>query len=344
MDELPPPPQPEPFLARFCHSWPPPQWQDVTVVVAVSGGADSVSLLRALASLRNQQAEHLVAAHVNHRLRGADSEADEEFVIALCRNLDVPCEVARLDLPVQQTTRNPNSEAMARQARYRALRLIANKWGARYVATAHTADDQAETILHRLIRGTGLRGLAGIPRSRLLARDISLIRPLLGFRRREILEFLHTLGQDYRQDATNDEPRFTRNRLRHHLLPLLARDYSPHVADALVRLGGLATEVQTWLDDAAENLLVESTIRTGSTLAVLDCSTLARAQPLLVREVLIRLWRTQGWPLSDMGHARWSQLASMAATPLTVPACAVFPGGIRVAREGTTLTLARQAP
>ena len=201
-------PLPGSFLRRLADSWPPAQWQDVTIVAAVSGGADSVALLRSLLGLSPGGPARLVVAHINHGLRGSESEGDERFVADLCAKLGVPCAVRRIPAAVFRETGGRGIESVARHARYECLQSIAAEWGGRYVATGHTADDQAETILHRILRGTGIRGLEGIPRVRSLSPGIALSRPLLRFRRQEILAFLAALGQPFREDSTNRDPRF----------------------------------------------------------------------------------------------------------------------------------------
>src|SRR5205823_11908216 len=122
-------------------------------------------------------------------------------------------------------------EETARDERYRFLEVTAVAIGCRAIATAHTADDQAETILHHVLRGTGLAGLRGIPRARELASGITLIRPLLDLERSVVLDYLAKIGQDFRDDASNRDEAYTRNRIRHQLLPLLAREYNPHIGE-----------------------------------------------------------------------------------------------------------------
>ena len=148
----------------MAESWPPERWCDLTVLLAVSGGGDSVAMFRALHALRTSGPGRLVAAHVNHRLRGEESQADEQFVRRLCERFQVPCEVVQAGIDPQAPEAADGLETAARTVRYQALQQIAARCGARYVVTAHTADDQAETILHRILRGTGIHGLAGIPR------------------------------------------------------------------------------------------------------------------------------------------------------------------------------------
>jgi tRNA(Ile)-lysidine synthase len=328
---------------RLAAAWPPEAWQDVTVLVAVSGGADSVALLRGMAALKTgentsgglsqsgHRAEHgryengtvpfpkpdgagrgegqLLAAHVNHQLRGGESNADEAFVLALCRRLGVRCEVGRVEIP--PATHGQGIEATARRARYAFLQEAAQRLGARYVVTAHTADDQAETILHRILRGTGIRGLMGMSRARPLG-PATLLRPLLGVRHAELVAYLERLGQSWRHDSTNADLRFTRNRIRHRLLPQLAQQFNPAVVDALLRLGSLAAESQTAIDSAVSDLVERSVRTAGPDSLSIDCRKLARESRYLVRELLTTVWRRQGWPLAAMGFEQWELLAQMA--------------------------------
>ena len=221
------PTEPHPFEAAVSREWPLTQWCDVSVLVAVSGGADSVGLLRALAALHRGDRRNLVVAHFNHQLRSEESDRDQEFVQALAGRLGFACQVGTCR-PSSAATRSL-SEVAARQERYRFLTALADQLGARYVATGHTADDQAETILHRVIRGTGIGGLSGIPRSRRLSQLTTLIRPLRDLRRRQVLSYLEHLGQPFTNDTTNTQLAFTRNRIRLDLIPQLERDFNPRV-------------------------------------------------------------------------------------------------------------------
>jgi len=234
-----------PLEEKIAAGWPPPDWAEVTVLVALSGGGDSVALLRALKALKSGGAGRLSAAHLNHALR-PDADDDQKFVVELCRSLDIHCEVGRIEV-AQQPTGGVGLEAVARRCRYQFLQEAAGRLGARFVAVAHTADDQIETILHRILRGTGVRGLAGMARARPLG-HAALIRPMLGVRREEVLDYLAALGQPFRDDQSNRDPRFTRNRIRGKLLPLLRKHFNPGVDDALLRLGALAGQSQAAID------------------------------------------------------------------------------------------------
>ncbi len=322
-------PPPCPFESAFADSWPPPAWLDVSVLLAVSGGADSVALLLAMKALKNSGEGRLSVAHLNHQLRGPESEADQAFVVELCRELQVPCQTARADPDRLQSVGGDGLEAAARRLRYEFLQQTAEKIGARYVVTAHTGDDQAETILHRVLRGTGIGGLAGMVRTRPLGPAVTLIRPLLGFRRSDLLGYLDRLKQPYRRDSSNEDLRFTRNRIRRQLLPLLAEQYNPDVVGALLRLGSLAAGAQSVVDEIVQNLAAESVSVESAGSVRIDTAALTGQPRYVIRELLIATWRRQNWPLQAMGLTEWNLLAQMTATSKT----RVFPG--RVVAETT---------
>jgi tRNA(Ile)-lysidine synthase len=209
------------------------------VLVAVSGGADSVALLHLLLALAPSWRLRLHALHVDHGLR-PDSSRDGEFVRALGARLGVPVDVERVTL-------GPGSlEAAARAARYGALEAWADRLGADRIAVGHTADDQAETVLMRALGGAGVRGLAAIPPVR-----GRIIRPLLEIRRDALRTLLTAAGAAWVEDETNRDPKFLRNRIRHELLPLLAASYATDVVPALARTARLAREAVDALDRAA---------------------------------------------------------------------------------------------
>lgn len=348
-----------PLETRLAESWPPDSWADVPVLLAVSGGADSMALLRAIVAVKADhggQAElraELHAAHVNHGLRGRESDLDEQLVVEVCRSLDAACHVCRVETRDLAEAQGDGLEAAARHARYEVLSQTAERLGARYVATAHTADDQIETILHRIVRGTGMSGLSGIPRVRALSPAVTLIRPLLAIRRVEIEEYLRSLGQSYRDDESNTDRRFTRNHIRHELLPLLRERYNANVDQAILRLGAVAGEAQSLIDSLVDDLLE----RAAPELSQLECaspkasvSTIELlAAPLiaepryLVRETIRRAWESAGWPRQAMGFEQWDRLAALAADPADALAerRIVLPGAITATGDGERLVLSR---
>jgi tRNA(Ile)-lysidine synthase len=285
-----------------------------------------VALLRALLQ---ETAAPLVVAHLNHQLRGADSDADEAFVRGLVPGLACRCE--RLDVRSLAKGEGDNLESVGRRLRYAWLTSVAQETGAAWVATGHTADDQAETVLHRLLRGTGLRGLAGIPRRRPLALGIDVVRPLLEVRRSQVVAYLEHLGQPSRHDRSNLDPQFTRNRLRHELLPLLAKDYNPAVVDVLNRLAVQAEEAYAFVADQGSALLsIVELPRAGKTI-VLDAKQLVAAPAVLVREALRLLWEREAWPLGEMGFEAWQRATAVIRGEETA---VDFPGGVRMRRAG----------
>ncbi|HEV7225315.1 MAG TPA: tRNA lysidine(34) synthetase TilS [Pirellulales bacterium] len=331
------------FEQRLADSWPPAHWHDLTVVVAVSGGADSVALLRGLAAVRLAGRGRLIAAHFNHLLRAGRAEADERFVVELSGSLGLPCEVGHAPVAEMAGAAGDGLEAAARNARYEFLQAAAERLGARYVVTAHTADDQAETVLHRVLRGTALAGLSGMPRARPLGPAATLLRPMLALRRADVTAYLAELGQPYCNDATNADPAYTRNRLRRDLLPQLAEQYNPQVIESLCRLGQLAGQAQTAISAEVEGLLPRCVRSPSQGRLLVDCRILSGQARYLVRELLVAAWRGQGWGEQAMGFEQWEQLAELVLTcsrpGVDDPSAIMLPGAIRAARKGFDLSL-----
>ena len=198
------------------------------IAVGVSGGADSVALLRFLAALRPQFGWDLVVCHIHHGLRGAEADRDECFVRALAEQLGLPCAVSRIDAAALALRDHISVEEAGRTARYVFFAQTAGEGGR--IATAHTLDDSIETVLMNLVRGTGLRGLCGIPRTR-----GNIVRPLLDCTRAEVEDYLGALGQPYCTDSTNLTDDYTRNRIRHDILPRLCA-LNPNFPGAMARM------------------------------------------------------------------------------------------------------------
>jgi tRNA(Ile)-lysidine synthase len=333
-----------PFENKLLAAWPADRWRDVRVLLAVSGGPDSIALLRALLRLRGSGAG-LMAAHFNHGLRGERALADQQFVVELCRTLGVEC-LCGAAHEAGPPASGEGLEEAARRARYDFLQSAAERAGARYVATGHTADDQAETILHHILRGTGLRGLGGMKRVRPLGPAVTLVRPMLEIRRAEVLEYLAELRQPHCEDETNLDRTFARNRIRHELLPQLARDYSVSIVEAILRLGALAADAQRVIDQLAESLLERSLVRRDEQTIAIDCRPLRSSDPHLVREALIAAWRRQGWPQQSMGWTHWTQLSELAqaAESRDDAAAQMLPGAITARRKGEQLWLTASQP
>lgn len=215
--------------------------------VAVSGGADSVALLLLLLELREKLGIVLSVVHFNHKLRGKASDADEKFVARLAAAHDLEFFAGHGDVAARSRREGANLEEAARRSRYEFLDNLVTQGRLDRIAVAHTADDQAETVLAHILRGAGLAGIAGIhPEAG------AVFRPLLKIRRVELRAYLRARGQKWREDATNRDTKRTRARIRHKLIPMLERQFQPAVVEHLCQLAELAREDDAWLNSTAE--------------------------------------------------------------------------------------------
>jgi tRNA(Ile)-lysidine synthase len=253
---------------------------DERILVACSGGADSVALLLALHEAEYQ----LGAAHINHGTRGKESDADEDFVRALCRSLNIPFFATKLNLPPMV------NEAAMRDARYEALLGCAREYSCRQLATGHTADDVLETLLLNLLRGASALGWGGIPPQRELE-GILLVRPLLKISRAQVRAFLKSRGMAWREDSSNDDPKYLRNRVRHELMPKLL-DLGGTQASQLARQTARSAQVLraefALLDELTQLALHALTLNAPDQLLILDGLKFRELHIALQRRVLRR--------------------------------------------------------
>ncbi|MBP1689939.1 MAG: MesJ, partial [Deltaproteobacteria bacterium] len=245
-----------------------------TVLAAVSGGADSVALLVALLDLRDEFEITIAAAHLDHGLRGVESGADRLFVEDLARRYEVPCASEAASVPPG------NVEAEARRLRYAFLERAADQLGATKIATGHTRDDQAETVLLRVLRGAGRRGLGGIR-----PRRGRIIRPMLGCDRIQVRAFLVERGLAWRRDYSNFDLTLERSRMRHGFLPALAREFNPRLTAALADLADVMRE---------EDLLLDRLAAVGARSDALESPVLNAIEPPLARRAIRQWWRRHG--------------------------------------------------
>ena len=253
------------------------------IAVAVSGGPDSVALTWLLHSLESDLDATVVGLiHVNHRLRGQDSDADEAFCRALASRLSLPIEIAGVDVAARARAGGQSIEVAAREARYSFFEEAAHRLGATVVATGHTQDDQAETVVLRLLRGAGTRGLSGVR-----VRRGPFVRPLLECRRTDLGRYLAARGEAFREDASNADVGFPRNRVRHELMPVL-QALAPGSVRALARLAGLAADDEAWLTEAAVERrgAVVVSDRGPSARLTLDVEALATLPVALARRLV----------------------------------------------------------
>ncbi|MCD6599348.1 MAG: tRNA lysidine(34) synthetase TilS [Dehalococcoidia bacterium] len=264
--------------------------------VAVSGGADSVCLLHILAKWRSKLNVKLHVAHLNHQLRGAESEADAKYVVDLAARLDVPCTIGRRDVMAYKAEKSCSTEEAARDMRYDFLAEVAAVIGASRMAIGHTRDDQVETILMHILRGTGVSGLRGLEpcspipcqnyQTLATSRPTLAIKPLLDVTRQETMRYCQEYHLEPRSDSSNFSLAFRRNRLRLELLPLL-REYNSNVDQALLRLAGIANDDVVFIEQQALGLWDE--MARGEEDVVYLNKRKSIALPLALQRQLIRL-------------------------------------------------------
>lgn len=278
-----------------------------SVLLAVSGGPDSMALLHLFASLQQQLALRLYTMHVDHGLRPAENPQEWALVQESCADLHLPCTCTRVDVRAEAAQRKISLEHAARDLRYQALEQHQGEVAAEWLALAHTADDQEEEILLRLLRGGGRKALSGMR-----LRSGTRIRPLLGIAKKELLAYLDQHGHGSCHDSSNDDHRFLRNRIRHHLLPLLEREYDAGIRQALRKCADNLAADETLLEELTQEAWTRTiTIRRtlpgaeGRTLPQpgweLHLPTFRTLPQALQRRLLERLLCTaQGY--ADYGH------------------------------------------
>ena len=265
------------------------------LAVGLSGGADSVALLRRLAASASELGLVLSAAHLHHGLRGEEADGDQEFCAELAASLDLRSYTHRVDVGAEAALHHESIEEAARRVRYAWFRQLMASGMVDAVATAHTLDDQAETILGKLLRGAWTEGLSGI-HPVVNFPEGCVLRPLLGVSRPEIELYLAGLGQPWREDSSNRDPAFTRNRLRHELLPELER-WNPQIRKQLAQMAELARDEESWWQSeiarlAPQMLLSGRAVRGGGRAGsddgsvALDAVRLGAQSPALQRRLL----------------------------------------------------------
>jgi tRNA(Ile)-lysidine synthase len=259
------------------------------VLVAVSGGPDSVALLHVLATIAEDWKLHLHVAHLNHGIRKKEAADEAAFVEKLSTSLGIPCETGFEDVTAFSKKCGLSLQEGARKVRYRFLRSVAKRVGSTKIALGHHADDNAESVLMNLLRGAGPRGLAGIPP----VRNNLFIRPLIEIPREKIMSFLHQRKLAFKTDASNQDPTYLRNRIRHELLPFLAERFSTHGVTTLNRLASLMRTDESYWQQMVENAFESLALKKESNEVVLPIPELDALHPALsqrlIRYVLARL-------------------------------------------------------
>jgi tRNA(Ile)-lysidine synthase len=293
------------------------------VVVAVSGGADSVCLLEVLFDLREDLGIELVAAHFNHGLRPGEDDAETRFVEALARALDLPLDTER----ARGLSRGSGSlEEKAREARYRFLNQAKQRYSAQKIALGHTLNDQAETFLMRLLRGSGRLGLSGIPP----VRGLEFVRPLIGLTREEVMAYLSEKSRAYVMDSSNLEDRHLRNRIRLDLMPLL-REYQPKILQILGQTADIMREDEAYLTEQAESWVAGNTEKLETGEAMLPIGPFLDLPGPLRSRAVRQILKTMKGNLRRIGRCHIEAVYRIAASNL--PQRRVhLPGGVTAAK------------
>ncbi len=321
-------------------------------VVGVSGGPDSTLLLHALHALGQRDDIHwqLHAAHFHHGLRGAEADEDEAFVAQVADQLNIRFHSERADIRARVASDGGSTEEVARTSRYEFLERVALQTGSNLIAVAHHADDNAETVLHRICRGTGLRGLAGIHHVRPVQPNshIRLVRPFVGLRRALIEELCTQQGLNIRVDSMNRSPEFTRGRIRHSVMPLLVEQLNPNVTEALLRLSEHARWLGTYLEDAAARTFDSLVVAEEPGRIVLNVHALLSKQRIIQAEVIRRAHALLAEGEDELSFIHVETILSLAEAPASGKEVHV-PGSIAVRKtydrlEFAPLTMSEPAP
>ncbi|UCC28918.1 MAG: tRNA lysidine(34) synthetase TilS [Phycisphaerales bacterium] len=310
--------------------------QDDTVVVGVSGGPDSMALLYLLVGL-NEELEwrlKLHVCHLNHQLRGDEAEKDAAFVQAAADSLSLPCTIEACDISALAEAESVGVEEVSRRERYVLFERVCLQIGSKVVAVGHHADDNAETILHRILRGTGLRGLSGIPRSRLLNpdSDVRVIRPLLRTTRESLCRYLANAGIAYREDRTNilNEP--MRNRIRNVVLPQIEAEVNPQVRDALTRLAEQAHWLEEYLGETVQRTFETLIISRTDQVLSLNADALLRKSRIVQTELIRLAYRSFELGEQDLSFGHLVSALELIADPASGKQLQL-PGGMTVEKR-----------
>lgn len=298
------------------------------VLVGISGGPDSVALLHVLKRIERDMGIEVYAAHVHHGIRGTVADQDAEFVAQLCQQWDVPLFVERANVPRLADEWGMTLEEAGRIVRYRFFDEVLQDIRGHKIALGHNRDDQAETILHHILRGTGMQGLQGIRP----VRQNKIIRPLIEVSRAEIEEYCHQNGLDFRLDTTNQDVAYTRNRIRHELIPYIKQHFNPNIVDALVRMGTIIRDEEEFLQDYCRKEYDKLVRVSNQNQLRIDLQGFLM-QPIAVRRRVLRMaLRAMSGTLDNIGANHVEEVLDMASN-CTTGAMLMLPSGIRVLKD-----------
>ncbi|MGD8758190.1 MAG: tRNA lysidine(34) synthetase TilS, partial [Deltaproteobacteria bacterium] len=309
------------------------------VVVGVSGGPDSVALLHCLVAFRRKWSLRLVVAHLNHQLRGETADQEAAFVERLASILGLPCDINSRDVASYGAEHRLSIQEAAREVRYAFYDEVATRHGAGKIALGHQANDNAESILIHLLRGTGPKGLTGIPP----VRDGRIIRPLIDSNRSQILDFLEERGFEYVRDRSNLDPKYLRTRIRHELLPFLKESFNPGVVHALTRLASIVRQEEDFFNGQVKSAFQDLVREQKTNRLTLSAAGLARLHPALLQRLVRQAVLSIRGDLKRLGHNHVEAIVSLARGAL--PSGRLdLPHGVQVVRDRDDVTFSVGAP
>ena len=307
------------------------------MLLAVSGGADSMAMLHGLVEIgRQSMLGRIAVAHLNHGLRNEESEQDARFVEETCSVLEVECVVERLVPGTLNVDSRGSLEESARKARYEFLAQAAQSLNLPVVLTGHHQQDQTETLVFNILRGTGLRGLCGIPEVRELAPGLHVVRPMLKLSPVAIRDFARCRGIAFREDSSNSTSQFTRNQIR-QVLNAMPKEISGSLGASLQELSDQAGHTMRVIDELSARMLSSAVREESENHIQLDCRELLRWPEPFIRHALILQWARKRWPRQQMNAAQWERLSAAARTG--EPRRWTFPGGMTSIVRRRMLTL-----
>lgn len=282
------------------------------IVIGVSGGADSVALLNILHNINQTTTAgfSIHVAHLNHKLRGKESDEDTAFVKQLAHKLNIKVFITEIDIKKLANSTSLSIEECARNERYNFLKSCAKELGTANIAVAHTADDNSETILQRLIRGTGILGLGGIKLKRPIAygSEIHLIRPLLYTWKKDIIAYLDEKEIAYREDSSNLKKEYYRNKIRLELIPFIEENYNNQIKQALINLSDICNKNDHLIDELYKSLYEDSIVREGCNEYVFNNQKLAKGSEIVLQKLVYHVFTKMNVPLKQVGYKHYNNI------------------------------------
>ncbi len=309
-----------------------------SVLIAVSGGPDSVALTLCLLSLQQDYDLKLAIAHLNHMLRKDEAERDEAFVKKLAENLGLEFYKRRSDAALFAEKQGLSIEEAGRKLRYDFFNTISEKHGFQKIATGHTMDDNAELVIMNLLRGAGLKGLSGIPPKR----DNRFIRPLIQLSKKAILDFLSECGQDYMIDSSNLETLYLRNRIRNTLIPLLQTEYNPSVIQALDRTASIFRQEEDYLEKKAEIVFEKCLTAREDSQVCLSGEMISGLHPAMQNRVLRKAVKWVKKDLKRISLVHLKQITELISVP-GQDASLDLPGRIRIYKNKGIIRIKKES-